>query len=596
MAPLTKNKRRAFHILLLLSMLFLVLVYRLFVIQIKDVRDFSTNHINLLERSVNQRKQEFILSSGRGNIYDHKYRSLINQEEIKTVVVFPFSKDNINLGKIKELASIINIDYQKLLNQVQELSKPSYITKNGKPIKITKKQQIMIERLQIPGIISASYTINDYNNVLAKHVIGYLGQAPNEIRNSYHDYLERGILKWNSLIGRSGLQLTFQEILIGVGESKIAYFVDNRGRPLNGLAYKYQTNEDEYYPLSLVTTLDKDIQAFAERQLVKNRIREGSVVILDVNNADILAMASLPDFDLLNVDPNSPDWNNKAVQVIEPGSIFKTLIAIAALEERVVNPEDKFYCASQYSVYGFSCYKDHEEMTFEEGYAKSCNVVFAEIAEGLGPGKIEEYAKKLGLVGTIGWTGEFFKEDSFAQIGDEEANRVFHSKTNKSDIGSVIRTAIGQQDVRVSPLAAANLVVTVLNDGFVYQPRLIEKVIYKNGMEYYNFKVHKSDTRIGNRETYREIRKMMEKVVEEGTGRLLKRAKWKLAGKSGTAETKNNLVNQWFIGYGPVGSPKYAVAVMVKDVATSEPLAKRVFMGIMDDLALWEQKEFNQIK
>ncbi len=581
----TKNKRRMFHILIVIVIGWFVLFVRLLDIQILEVRDFSDRHIDLLTRSVEQREQEFILSSGRGNIFDRNMDSLLEQKEIKTIIVFPFSKDMINREKINQLAEDIDTNQDDLYQQIRDLDRPSYLKQGTKPIELTDQQEELVNQLAIPGIIAIPYTIQNYNEVLAKHVLGYLGQAPDVINTDYQKYVERGILKQDSLIGRSGLEMSFQELLMGIGESKIAYFVDNQGHPLNGLSSKYNLQKDSYYPLSLVTTIDKKIQQIAEEQFKKYGIKDGSVVVLNPDNSDILAMASVPDFDLLHLDPNSSDWNNKGVQVIAPGSTFKTLIAIAGLQEGIVSPNEQFYCSGVIPAYHFSCHTVHGDLTFAEGYADSCNIVFAEVAERLGPEKIEAYAEKLGLVGKIGWQGEFFNNDSFSQIENEETNRVFHPDTNINDLGSIMRTAIGQQDVRISPLAAANLIVTILNNGIVHEPRLVSKVIYRNGTDYYDFPVHQTDSKVASSDTFQEIRALMEKVVKEGTGQLLKQAKWSIAGKTGTAETNNDRNHQWFIGYGPTENPQYAIAIVVKNVKTSNPLAKKVFIGIMDGLA-----------
>lgn len=581
----SRNKKRIFHLLLLFVLGWFILFYRLFVIQISDTRDFSSHHINLLDQSVNQRKQSFLLSTGRGNIYDQNLQSLLGQREIKTIVLFPFIKDRLGTNEITLIADILNMKQEELSGQLEELQIPSLLRKENQPIEINAEQEKKIEELQIDGLIPTSFTIQNEDEVLAKHVIGYLGQAPQEINEKYGEYLKRGVLQNNSYIGRSGLQISFQELLMGVGEKKIAYFVDNIGRPMNGLSYHYLDQEDSYYPLSLVTTIDKEIQNMAEKALNQYHIEDGSIVVLDVKNADILAMASSPDYNLNQVNPFSTDWNNKAVQVIEPGSIFKTVLAIAGLEEGITQLDERFYCSQELDSYHFPCDIPTEGISFMEGYAKSRNAVFAEISRRLGADTIENYANQLGFNGTVGWEGEFFKENHFKQISEEQTNRVFHPSTNRKDPGSLMRTAIGQQDVRISPLAAANLVVTILNNGRVYQPRLVNKVIYKNGMDYYQFPVHYSNDQIGSPETYQTIRKMMEEVVKEGTGQILTQAKWELAGKSGTAETANGLTHQWFIGYGPSDHPRYAVAVAVKNVKTNEPLAKKVFMEMMDALA-----------
>ncbi|WP_339063846.1 penicillin-binding transpeptidase domain-containing protein [Tepidibacillus marianensis] len=589
-----------FRIVVLLVFLYGTVIGRLAWIQLIANRDFSKHHVDLVVNSVRQRQQSFVLSSGRGNIYDRYGYSLIGEKELLTVIVFPFSKDSIGKDKIESLAQILQLDKQSLETQLQNLKKPSYIQENGQPIAITSSQQNKIEDLKIQGVAVSDYQFQDQTQMVAKHLIGFLGKDPKEIEEKYQASVEEGLLTKNSLIGRSGLQKTFQEILQGTKESKIAYFVDNQGKPMNGLASKYQIEEDQFYPLSLVTTIDKELQQFTEKtmknELQKKGLQEGSIVILDAKNADVLAMASSPDYDLNQINPNSANWNNKSVQVIEPGSIFKTLISVAVLEEGVVRPNEKFYCTGDYGSEKFTCTKAHGVLTFEEGYAQSCNIVFGEVAKRLGQKKIEEYAEKLGLVGTVGWTGEFFKQENFQQIDNEQTNRVFYNPTVKKDLGSILRTGIGQQDVRISPLAAANLIVTVLNQGTVYQPRIVKEVDYKNGTEYFQFPIQRKDSQIGNAATYEEVKKIMGKVVSEGTGRYLNSAAWELAGKSGTAETETKGVyNSWFIGYGPKDNPKYAVAVAIKNIdsrnlSTWESdqkllVAKEIFKEVMDHFA-----------
>ncbi|TCS83799.1 peptidoglycan D,D-transpeptidase FtsI family protein [Tepidibacillus fermentans] len=601
MSIIQSRKKRMFRVMLLIVFLFGIVIGRLAWIQIIATKDFSKHHINLIENSVKQRQQSFVLSSGRGNIYDRHGISLLGEKELQTVIVFPFIRESIERSKIEALTKILQIDEQSLVKQLKSLKRPTYLQQNGQPITVSTYQQKEIESLQIPGIIVSNYHFQDEEQMVAKHLIGFLANDPKEIEEKYHESLEEGLLNRNSLIGRSGLQKTFQEILQGTKESKIAYFVDNQGKPLNGLASKYQIQEDQFYPLSLVTTIDKEMQKATEeilqKELQASGLKEGSIVILDTKNADILAMASAPDFNLNQVDPNSTNWNNKAVQVIEPGSIFKTLIAIAAMEEGVVKEGEKFFCSGDYGSEQFTCSKAHGEITFEEGFAESCNIVFGELAKRLGPEKIEEYAEKLGLVGIVGWTDEFFKQENFKQIDNEQSNRVFYEPMKRKDLGSILRTGIGQQDVRISPLAAANLIVTILHHGEVYQPRLVEKVIYKNETEYFEFPIQKRESLIGNERSYERLKKMMEKVVDEGTGRYLNQARWDLAGKSGTAETSvKGVYNSWFIGYGPVERPRYAIAVAIKNVDTrslselekqvKERIAKKIFLELMDELAL----------
>ena len=587
-----------FHILLFLTLGIGIIISRLAWIQIIDTRQFSKHNVDLVARSVAQREQKLILSSGKGNIYDRNMTSLLGQREILTVIIFPFSKESFQKETVEKLSQILYLSKQELAKQLEVVTAPTTIMNGDHPLEITEQQQNQIKELNIPGIIATNYTYRDQKEMLAKHLVGYTSYITSQELEQYKSYMEQGFINQYSQIGRSGLERSFQELLMGVGESKIAYFVDNRQRPLNGLASKVQLPaEDHFYPLSIVTTIDKQLQLFAEEELQNNKVTDGSVVILDARDASILAMASAPDFNMNKIDPTQPDWNNKAIQVIEPGSIFKTVIAIAGLEEGVVDLDEEFVCTGDYGAYRFTCWDEHGEETFAEAYANSCNIVFGQVATRLGADKIEEYAEKLGLVGTIGWEGEFFKFQTpnqlFRQLSEEENSRVFVENTPRYDMGSILRTGIGQQDVKLSPLAAANLVVTILNNGRVTEPKVVDKVIYKNETDYFIFESHRSQP-VGNSSTYAQMKEMMELVVEEGTGTRLKAASWTLAGKSGTAETSANkkLNHLWFIGYGPVENPRYAVAVSIKNQPSS-PVAQQVFLGLMNRIANWEENRYN---
>lgn len=237
-------------------------------------------------------------------------------------------------------------------------------------------------------------------------------------------------------------------------------------------------------------------------------------------------------------------------------------------------------------------------MTLAEGLAHSCNIVFASLAERLQPAQLERTAASLGVTGKIGWHSDKSSEPAARQLRlleEEQPGRVFPSSAAGMirDGGVMAQTGIGQRDVRISPLHAANLIVTLLNGGRVTEPRLVSEIRYANGQSMVRFPRHavKGNGRIGG-ETASWLIRRMEEVVDRGTGMTIRSGRWKVAGKSGTAETtKAGAVrnHQWFAGFGPVESPRYAVAVLAAHRPPgSKHLATRMFREVMDIAASHE--------
>nr|MBC9202628.1 hypothetical protein [Paenibacillus sp. PL91] len=156
------------------------------------------------------------------------------------------------------------------------------------------------------------------------------------------------------------------------------------------------------------------------------------------------------------------------------------------------------------------------------------------------------------------------------------------------DGGVLAQSGIGQRDVRMSPLQAANLIVTLLNDGRVMEPRLVSEIRYANGQRMVKLPAQRAQAIRGRIKpaTAYALRRGMEAVVDHGTGRSIRQGLWAVAGKSGTAETTragSARNHQWFAGYGPVKKPRYAIAVLVENKPPgSSHQATKLFRGVMD--------------
>ncbi|MBB6736036.1 penicillin-binding transpeptidase domain-containing protein, partial [Cohnella zeiphila] len=299
------------------------------------------------------------------------------------------------------------------------------------------------------------------------------------------------------------------------------------------------------------------------------------------------------------------DERNHALIAVPPGSVFKTVTLAAALEAGVTSFREKFRCGGHYGRYGLMCWRTegHGELSLEEAYAESCNVVFAALAERLNPAMLQKTADRMGIGRQVGWYVDRFVDGKpLRLLPEEQSGSVFLDLNAAKDGGVRTGAGIGQRDVRMTPLQAANLAVTLLHDGQVLSPRIVSEIRYADGGPLAKLASQASPSIYGSirPSTAAALRRAMRAVVLEGTAeRVLRGAKWPLAGKSGTAELagagpKRN--DHWFVGYGPAEhQARYAVAVLIENVpAGSRNRAASIFGDVMEALRRTEAQAQDQ--
>ncbi|OUM90925.1 MAG: hypothetical protein BAA01_00400 [Bacillus thermozeamaize] len=589
-------RHRFFLLALLFFSALLVLLYRLYLIQIGEREHFGPYRVNLAEAARRQQEKVLIAAPLRGAIVDRQDHSLLGEPQ-KGALVFPDAFLSAQAEDWRKAAAILQWPLADLRVAVEELDSPGLLRfpGNGRLVYLTDEQARLLAPMRRRGIAVVSLPGRYGDGMIAKHVIGFVSQDPKRVQALYAKELEKGLISLAAPVGQAGLERAFEPFLqdlTGTSMARVVYTIDGRGQPLFGgrLGLEEVANGDS--PPTVRTTLYGRLQRTVEQALDEAKVEKGAAVVLDVRNGDILAMASRPDFDPRAVDPQSASWNNYAVKQTVPGSIFKVVVAAAALEEGLVAEDTPFVCPGELEKYHFSCWKKegHGKLTFAEGFAQSCNIVFAQLALQLGGDKLAHYAKELGLLQPVGWRGELFRMGTFAQIDGEEPGQLFSAATPRTDGGVLVQTAIGQRDVQMTPLQAAHLMATIANDGRAMAPRLVQSLLYHNGQTMAEFKIQAKPDKPLSGETIRCLQRLLRKVVEEGTGRPLQAARWPLAGKSGTGEyVKGKTDNQWFIGYGPADEPRVAVAVVSMDTPADEKnKAIQVFRKIMDWLAARE--------
>jgi len=587
------DQRRMFLALLSIMACFIALALRLMWIQIGATTGSFGQQTGLAQQSVAQRRMGIVLDNGRGDFYDRNMLPLTGHT-IRALAVFPFgSNADHDDGKIRELTRILRISLRGWEDFTSGLNEPKFWKNNKKPEALTAEQAEQIRSLHLPNVRVLNVRLRYLPDSVARHLIGFTGQNQQLFQDNYAGKANGRQRSVRTPVGVAGLERTFETFVGGGDATTLSWYVDGRRRPMNGLAARVSPPQNPYYPLKVVTTIDLDVQRHIESLLDSLAFPQGAVVVLDAATSDVIAMVSRPQYDPYDIHPDRQNWGNRALKAIIPGSVFKTVVAAAALETKAVKTDETFECRGELGQYGFACWKKdgHGRLTLAEAFAESCNIAFAQVMRKLSSSRLEETAWKLGLGNPVGWTGKVAGNDRFRQFDAEEGGSIFSANAPKDDDGVKIQTAIGQRDVRMTPLQAANMVAALLQKGTVKAPRVVKEVRYQDGRLMMSFpeKVLVPKHSGISEKTAKTLLGWMEAVVSEGTGKALRDAEWKLAGKTGTAQVaagNRGVVNQWFVGYGPVDSPRYVVAVAAENMPENEKnIALPAFLEVMNILA-----------
>ncbi|MCG0274729.1 MAG: stage V sporulation protein D [Thermosediminibacteraceae bacterium] len=493
----------------------------------------------------------------RGTIYDRNMNPLAISASVKSVMASP--PDIKDVEKTASLLSpVLNIDKEALVKTLQDAKtkkKGSIFIKR----KITDEEAEAVRKLNLKGIYFTEESKRFYpEKNLASHVLGFTGIDSQ---------------------GLDGVELIYDKYLKGT-PGRIISEKDALSRELPFGLEKYIPPEEG---LNLVLTIDKVIQYIAERELEKaiaeNNAKRGTIIVMDPKTGEILAMANKPDYDP-NDYKNYPSslWRNSAVSdVYEPGSTFKIVTSAAGLEEGVVRPEDRFYDPGYILVAGvrIKCWRagGHGSQTFAQVVQNSCNPGFVEVGSRLGKDKFIKYIKGFG-----------FGETTGIDLPGE-AKGIF----NPEKIGPVeLATISFGQGISVTPIQLITAVATVANDGKMPAPHVAKALVDKEGKVIYEFKP-RVVRQVISKETAVELKKLLESVVENGTGGRAKVEGYRVAGKTGTAEKyADGKYVASFVGFAPADDPQFVVLVIIDEPSTGiyygGQIAAPVFQKVMADI------------
>ncbi len=536
------QERRLITIFSIVSIIIIGLVARLSYIQI-------INGESLKAKAFSQWFQVIDTVEERGTIYDRNLIPLANKYNDKYLVIG--SNFDMNDNDLKKISELTELKKEEIVNL--------YNNKEVKKFLIENYDNKLVKELLIDkGITIVNIKQRYDKDGIASHVIGYINKSKN--------------------IGEAGLEKAFDSNLVEGRMKKIGAIVDAKKRILPGFGYMvYESEEDS--KKNIVTTIDYNIQKICEEILDKKGYK-GSIVVLDSKSGDILSMVSRPNFNQDNIsdylDSDNHEFYNKAIQMsFPPGSIFKIVVAAAAIENNLINEDTKFFCDG-FEELGNIVIKcssfnrgGHGELNFKEAFAVSCNSTFIQLGNALGGEKILEMAKRFGLGEK---TGIYL---------DEEIKGSFPSKDDVSGPG-VGNISIGQGTLEVTPLQAARLTNTVVNNGVDVGVNLVKEINNDRG-EILERIEHKKITRIIDSEVANTIKAMMKEVVDNGTGKRAKVDGLECGGKTGSAEavgSNGETVHAWFTGFFLGRESEYVVAVIVEDKDSGGREAAPIFAEI----------------
>lgn len=335
------------------------------------------------------------------------------------------------------------------------------------------------------------------------------------------------------------------------------------------------------------------LHAGAQRAAIQGLAgRRGSVVALDPKTGAVKVMVSIPDFDpnsipsqysRLNRDQTSPLFNRATQARYPPGSTFKVVTAAAALDSGRYNPGTLVDGRNNKPVGGVplanSGGADFGTINLTDALTNSVNTVWGEVGERLGKGTMLKYMERFGFLSEPPLD---YPVSQITPSGIYSGQRLL-DEDDAIDIG---RVAIGQERLQVTPLQMAMVAAAVANGGILMEPRIVDRVVEPDGSLRGRIRP-KRRGRVISRQSADELRGMMSKVVEEGTGTASALAGIRSGGKTGTAEVDNGASNQaWFIAFAPLDDPKVAIAVTVERTqgqggTIAAPLAKQVMQALL---------------
>lgn len=484
-----------------------------------------------------QFSREITLGETRGNIYDVNMRPIVNETSEKQYIIMTDS----------------STQHLTETEQIKEI-------KQGLFIKLDSKENINESKY-----VKSFNKIKRYSdNVLCSHIIGYINSSG------------RGV---------AGIEKAFDKILTDAsGKLSVSFNADASNEIIRGDGINIK-NSNYNSKAGIRLTIDKDIQKIAENALNNSSIECGAVVVLDVETAEIRAISSVPCYDMNNLEASLSDKNlpflNRALSAYPVGSVFKPVIATAALENGYQLSET-YECVGNIRLNSnvFSCYNNnnHGKSDLNLAFETSCNTFFINL--GLKTGK-ENLCKTAGLFG-------FGKRVELCSTLISEAGKLPTEDELISD-ADIANLCFGQGSLLATPLQLAAAYNVFANNGIYTEPIILKELIDNTGKGYAYYKTEDIHAVI-SAESCKIINDCLYNNMLNGTGSNGKPANVTAAGKTATAQTGrynesgDEILCTWFCGYFPFENPQYTVVIFNENGSFASEDCAPVFKEIAENI------------
>lgn len=558
---------QAFTMMLLITSLIGINAYR--VVQLQLVQGEYNR-----ERAENNRIRLVPVAASRGKIYDRKGKILASNQLSRSVYLWPQEYSATQWSEVAtELSSILDISASDIINKLEEVGYDSplavRILSNLDP---TAFIALAEKAGETRGLEVRTENTRHYpHGSLAAHLIGYTGEATKE------ELIANPKYPMGMIVGKMGIESSANSILEGVWGNRLIE-VDAKGNEIQELGVENPTSGK-----SVKLTIDLDIQQAAEKALGNRR---GAAVAINPKTGEILAMASGPTFDpsLFTGKITTEEWQrlqgaskpflNRALQGYPPGSTFKPVTSVAAIQSGKYSPNSRVRTYNAVTIGGIT-FNEHSGgyglIGFRDALAYSSNTFFYQVGVKIGPEEISKWGRELGIGGSIDLK-LLGMDGNHGQIPTpKEKEEIYGEPWHIADI---VTMGIGQGLVLVTPLESSVMVSTIANGGYRVQPHLLASQTGTTATK---------SVKTGLKsETINTVREGLIDVVRKGTGRSLNDGTIPLSGgKTGTVELPGQADNAMYIGFAPAYNPEIAVAIAVEEggygSVGAAPIAKAIF-------------------
>jgi penicillin-binding protein 2 len=575
------------------------------------------------ERTVSNVVKERYLPSVRGKIVDSKGTSLADNRPAFNIYATPKTLTPETKAELVRMLGLSDDEIAKIEERLAVGRKRD----PRSPILVLEDQgrdrAALIEQAKagLPGVEVHHEPYRYYpQGDLAAHLIGYMTQMTADEA----DRLTAQGYDPSDLIGRYGLESAWENYLRGKRGVE-HYAVDARGQRLDDKTIASLIHGDRVIDpvpgANLVLTIDADLQKLAEKAV--SRVAAAAIVVVEVKTGRVKAVVSKPSFDpnvmtghlthaeytLLMQDQRKPFIDKALRATYPPGSIFKFVTALAALEDGQAAEDESIYCTGEYNLAGTHsrCHGTHEKVDLLKAIQKSCDIYFWNLSQRIGLDRIAELAREfgMGVPTNLGINGD---------SGGRIPTKAWYEQNGRYKIGYAANASIGQGDVEVTVMQMAMAYAALANGGQLYVPQVVERVESYDGRPIVSYDPKVAKTIKLPTDALDTWKKGMWKVNNEPGGTAFDHgysSVVQIMGKTGTAEVKKhhddhehrdlekwnpNASHAWFAGWAPAEDPELVIITLIEHGGAGGtnawPISQRILEGYFTKLRPKDAKPF----